>query len=143
MRLHPPIVTTQNLQYFEGTYAIPARMESTIFKWSPSNICISFCLHRTGLEIGVDSSIPKMGADRKVHIERFLWIFFPKPLFEQYDLPLRIKHCSLFFLARKTTTDPRSNKRGRCTAASRRVPRVQGKDFRRARKAWRERPARE
>ena len=61
MRLHPPIVTTQDLQYFEGTYAIPARMKSTIFKWPPSNICISFCLHRAALEIPADSRIPKMG----------------------------------------------------------------------------------
>jgi hypothetical protein len=61
MRLHPPIITTQDLQYFEGTYAIHARMESIIFKWSLSNICISFCLNRVALEMPADCRIPKLG----------------------------------------------------------------------------------
>lgn len=44
MRLHPLFFATQDFNYFEGRYAIPARLKSRIFQSSTSAICI-LCLH--------------------------------------------------------------------------------------------------
>ena len=73
-------------------------------------------------------------------------IVFLKPQFVACD-PRGQFFCfkpgSLFVLARKTATDPRSNRRGKCRAACRKAPRAPGIDFRSARRASRGRPATE
>ncbi len=59
MRLHPRFVATQGLLYFEGTYAILARMKSIIFQSSPSGICICFYMHLAALQRWHRAALPK------------------------------------------------------------------------------------